>query len=165
MTKVLRFPGIGLAPGGLTRFDGCCWSAGGRRPAEGPQTRRCLVFNGYRSCPWRENFVRKLLLQAEQAVRCDPVRSLRHLPPRSSRGAAATQPVALQFSPGAPPPGRLGIPLCQRTGRTSRLRQGAKPAILRSEPRRSSSLTPQWSSRCLASRRPCRTQAARRAAT
>ena len=44
-----------------------------------------------------------------------------HVPAGPSGRPASAQPAALRLPPGAPPPGRLGVPLAQRAGRAARL--------------------------------------------
>src|SRR5579863_2886582 len=85
-----------------------------------PQFERCLVSDGYWSCPWWEGFVRWLLLQAEHALRGDAIGSVRHISAESARGSAASEPVALQLSPGAAAAGCLVVPVRQRAGGAAR---------------------------------------------
>src|SRR5215210_394236 len=119
--KTVRFAGSGVACPTPARFA-CARPVGrvvGGEVGEVGSTER-----------WgTEGELRRLLLRSKWSVRSRTRRAVRDLPSRPSRGPAAAEPAALRVPPGAPPPGRVGVPDRAGAGRAARLggRQRTRP--------------------------------------
>ena len=111
--KFLRFPGIGVTRG----VESALMPAGRPSEIESGVEDRYGKWSGARArrAARTASFIRTCCARwLTRAALCD-------VPPGPPGRATSPQPAALRLPPGAPAPGRLGVPVAQRAGRASRV--------------------------------------------